>query len=310
MAATPTFTFALYSPGPISSNPSHPGSVRARMAGSRNAFHTRSSGAGMSFEPPYRRRHAAHAFLDGLEPGSIGQADVGIRAEVDAGYGGDARLVEQEGAHVARAFEDTALPALAEERRDVREHIEGALGHHAGDTGDGVEGAYDEPPPSIELAHHLGDLILRPGERLDPRPLRDGGGIRGDLALYVGHGLDDGLGSRGVTEAPARHGVGLGAGVDHEGARLDLRRERGDGHVASLVGEGLVALVGDDPEAALHRELPDVLQGSRGEYGARGITRAVEHDDLRPRRHRAAHGGGIEIEARGLRGGHGNRHAA
>src|SRR4029453_4155268 len=143
MAATPTFMTALYSPGPVSSSPSHPGMALARVFGSRKAAQTFSWGAGMSYEPSIFMGslvgggsaleradggvHAPHAFADGLDPGGVGDAGVGVGAEVLAGDAGDARLFEEERADVHRSLEDTALPALPEETRDVGEGVEGAL---------------------------------------------------------------------------------------------------------------------------------------------------------------------------------------
>src|SRR2546426_3446658 len=50
-APTPIFMVALYSSLPSGSSFSHPGMACLSCPGSRNAFHTRSRGAGISYEP-------------------------------------------------------------------------------------------------------------------------------------------------------------------------------------------------------------------------------------------------------------------
>src|SRR2546428_38949 len=82
-----------------------------------------------------------------------------------------------------RAPEDPALRAPPEEAGDVREGVERPFGHDTADAGDRVQAFDDDTSPSVELARHLRDLVLRPRQRLHRRPLRDGGRIGGDLAL-------------------------------------------------------------------------------------------------------------------------------
>ncbi len=235
---------------------------------------------------------------------------MGVGAEVHAGHGGDARLVEQERADVGGAAQHPALAALAEEAGDVREGVERALRHHAAHPGDRVEPLHDDVTPPVELARHLGHLVLRAAQRLDRGPLGDRGGVGRDLALHVGHRADDRLGAGRVADAPAGHRVRLRARVDHDGARLDLGRERRDRDVTALVGERLVALVGDDPEIALDRELRHLGERGAGEHRAGRVARAVEHDHLRPGGDRRPQRGRVEVEPGRLLRDHRHRHPA
>src|SRR5262245_6312977 len=158
---TPTFMVALYSPGAISSSFSHPGIAFASVAGSWKASQTRCRGAGISAEPSIfmssssslegtdRGVHARDAFLDRLETRGVREADVGVRPEIDAGDRRDARLVQQEGAHIGGPPEHAALGALAEQSGHVRKRVEGALGHPAAKARHGVEPRDTRAPPAI-----------------------------------------------------------------------------------------------------------------------------------------------------------------
>ena len=118
-----------------------------------------------------------------------------------------------------------------------------------------VQALDDRAAPPVELARPSSPR--RPGGRPSASTAAHwaiGGGIRRALALEVAHRPDDLAGARGVADAPARHRVGLRAGVDDERPRLHLGPEGRDRRHAALVGERLVALVRHDPEAALDGE--------------------------------------------------------
>src|SRR5580765_7815460 len=159
---TPTFSVALYSPGPSASSFSQPGIAFSSTAGSRKASQTCWRATGISLEPsifmapsalqrPDGRVHAGQPRLDGLAAGGVGEADVRVGAKVDARHGGNARLVQEERAHVGGAPQHPALRSLAKESGNVRERVERALGHHAVDPRHGVERGDDDVPAPIEL---------------------------------------------------------------------------------------------------------------------------------------------------------------
>ena len=189
---------------------------------------------------------------------------------------------------------------------DVGERVERALRHHAAHAGHRVERLDDHAAAPVELARHLGHLVLRAGERLDRGPLRDRRGIGRDLALHVGHRLDD----RAWARPRSRCASPVIAYAFEHVLTTMVRAftsgdERGDGHVPALVGERLVALVGDDPEIALDGELRHLGERRRGENTApvglpglsstisfvRGVTARAERR-------------GVEIEAGRLVRGH------
>src|SRR5436309_8072211 len=218
---------------------------------------------------------------DRIEAARVGEPEVTVRAEVGSGHHGDTRDIEQEARDAGGALERPALPAAAEQARDIRERVEGALRHPAADPRDPVQTRDDLASAAFKLPDHLGDLVLRPGQRLRRRPLGDRRGIRGALALEVGDGPDDLPGPGGVPDAPARHGVGLGARLHDQGAGLDLRPERRDAGDAPLVRERFVALVRDHPQATLQDQRSHGLEIWAREHGTRRIVGAVQDQEFR-----------------------------
>ena len=74
--------------------------------------------------------NAVQPLLDVRQAGGVAQADVIVRAERDAGHGGDLFLLQQFRAEVG---------GLEAGPGNVREQIKRALGVHAGEAGDGVQ---------------------------------------------------------------------------------------------------------------------------------------------------------------------------
>src|SRR5258706_310073 len=82
-----------------------------------------------------------------------------------------------------------------------------------------------ETPPQVTAALEqpgVGlDEVLWPVQRLNRRPLGDRRGVGCRLAHHLGHQLDERLGTGGVADPPASHGVGLGDPVHGQGAVVE-----------------------------------------------------------------------------------------
>ena len=102
--------------------------------------------------------------------------------------------------------------------------------------------------------------VLRPVQRLHRRPLGDGAGARGLLTLNDVHRANKLFRSRGIADAPTRHGIGFGHPVHRQGAVVkrwfDLRRRFVD-EVA--VDEVFIHVVGQDPHLRMAQQ--DLCQG-------------------------------------------------
>jgi len=130
----------------------------------------------------------------------------------------------------------------AAEIRDVRKYVEGTPGDGAGYP-DLSQSRYQEVPPLMKLRHHGIDALLGALERLDPRPLDEGGGVGdgvGEDPVHPHHNL---LGSGQIAEPPAGHGVAFGEAVDCDRPLLHARK-RTYADVIHAVDYLLVDLVG------------------------------------------------------------------
>ncbi len=131
------------------------------------------------------------------------------------------------------------------------------------------------------------------------------------MALEVGHGLGGIEGRRGIADAPARHGIGLGHAVDDDGALLDLGAERSDGDVLrAVVDQEFVNLVRDDGKILFDRQIANRLQLLAGEHESVGVVGGIDDDGAGLVRHRRAEivDGGLEVVF--LPALHDHRHAA
>ncbi len=193
---------------------------------------------------------------------------------------------------------DLVLESLAVGSRDVGEDVEGTLGALAGDPGHGVQPVYDGAATLGELlAHPVGGLLI-PDQGRHRGALRDGGRVRGHLALQAIHGLDDLRRARGIPHAPARHGVGLGERVGDDGPRVHLVSQRRDADVLVVViDQRLVGLVREEAEVPLHGQGGEALQLLPREGGTGGVGRGVEEQDLRPGRDQGLHQAAVDAEA-------------
>ena len=142
---------------------------------------------------------------------------------------------------------------------DVDEEVEGAERRIDGDSGDFVEVVEAEGSAFFKCASHLLDDGGVEVEGGDGSELGEGGGVAGDLVLEVGHGGGDlGVGN-GVADAPAGHGVALGAAEDRDGGFGVFGAEAGDAGVGVSVEEQFVYFVADDPEAVFEGEVGDLF---------------------------------------------------
>ena len=156
--------------------------------------------------------------------------------------------------------------------------IEGALG--PGAFHPNPVQAVDEVLAALgELADHFLHAVLRTGQRLDGRPLRDGGRLRGALPHQRGHRADD-LGRAGsITHPPSGHRIRLADRVDLDGPALHFLAERCRYHVGRIaVQEVLVGLVADQIDAPLDRQLGHGPHLVRVHDDPGRVIRAVQED--------------------------------
>ena len=85
------------------------------------------------------------------------------------------------------------------------------------------------------------------------------------------HLLDADLRSAGISESPARHGIGLGEAVDEDRPLLHSG-QAGDGDMLFLVGEFGVDLVGHDIDVVFDDDLRDGLEIRPFHDGSGGIV--------------------------------------
>ena len=167
------------------------------------------------------------------------------------------------------------------ERRDVGEGVERTARHLAPHAGDGVQPGDQHVAPPPVRRHHRRDLILRPGQRLDARVLRERRrathGVRQEQVQPVGQRLRH----NPVSQSPAGHRVCFREAVadDHALAHPRQRRDARHGHVVER--QPRVDFVGEHPEVVSLRGLGDVLQHRHGHHAAGRIAGRVQHDHAR-----------------------------
>ena len=150
-----------------------------------------------------------------------------------------------------------------------------------------------------KIALFLCDEVLRPVQRLDRSPLRDGAGARGLLALDHVHRLDQLDRAGRIADAPAGHGIGFRHAVHGQRARVERRLDLGDRLEDEVaIGQVLVHVVGQHPDmAVLHQHGGQRLQLALGVGGARRVRRRVHHQPFGLRRDRLLQRGGRQLEA-------------
>ncbi len=96
-------------------------------------------------------------------------------------------------------------------------------------------------------------------------------------------GVDDVVRPDHPADPPPGHGVGLGDTVDDDALIGEIGHERRHrGELVRTVGEVLVDLVGDHPDAVLQRPLPDRLDGLGRVHGTGRVVGADEQQHLGP----------------------------
>mmetsp|Transcript_35616 Transcript_35616/g.111951 ORF Transcript_35616/g.111951 Transcript_35616/m.111951 type:complete len:415 (+) Transcript_35616:992-2236(+) len=206
-------------------------------------------------------------------------------------------LLEQVQTQVVARLNDGAVRRLlADELRDVGEDVEGALWRAPQrDAIHAPEGADHKVPLLRKLIHTPGDVrvvALGLGQRGDGRLLRDAAGAARELALQLGTGLHHvDVFRREVSQAVARHGVGLAKAVHHERAVLEgapLQRGEADMLLAA-VDDALVDLIGQHPDSLvllLEQHVREAVELRLVHERAGGVHRVAQHDELRARRER------------------------
>ena len=111
-------------------------------------------------------------------------------------------------------------------------------------------------------------------------PWRVGAGV--EVFLALDHAVNDVHRSSGITNAPARHGIGLGEAVHHHGARLHARQFRNGAELCTGIQQRVIHLVRDDQQIVLFGNGRDGSQLLVGINLAGGIVRRVDHDGLCP----------------------------
>ena len=228
-----------------------------------------------------------HALFEIGHRGRVGQPDVVVGAEGVAGDDGHAGLLEQVVGHAVGVADLGPVRLLVVERLDVGEEIERALrleAGHALDRGQPHQAVVAAP---LELGDHLLDLVLGAVVGLEGGLLGDRAGVRGRVALDLGHAVDDLGRPGGETDPPAGHRIGLGHAVDDDGLLLDVFAERGEAReLEVVVDEAGVDLVGDDVDVLALDDLGQRQQlflrvGAAGRVGG-----VIEDDGLGRRRDR------------------------
>ena len=110
------------------------------------------------------------------------------------------------------------------------------------------------------------------------------------MALERGHCLDHALGARGIADAPAGHGVGLGYAVDHDRLRLDRIAKRSHAVVRfAIVDQLFIDFIADNIEALFHRQIGDGAKIALAPHAAVRVRRAVQNQRLGLFGHVGAH---------------------
>ena len=209
--------------------------------------------------------------------GGVGDAEIRAEPECRPVHGGHALAFEQSGHEILIGIDHLPVFRLfADQRRTGRIDIKRAFGHRAFQTGRLIEHGDDEIPPSLEHLAALADEILRTIQRLDCRPLRDGTGARGLLALHHIHGLDQDIRSRRITNTPAGHRIGFRNAIHGQCAVHEIGFDFGRGDEFEIaIGEMLIHVIGQNPDMGMaHQNIGNGFQlgiriGRTGRIGRR-----------------------------------------
>ena len=179
---------------------------------------------------------------------------------------------------VGAGVDDPVAVALTEETAALGEEVEGALRVVHLQAGNLAGQADNQVLAALESLAHLLHTLLRTREGHLGCLLADAARTAGVLALQFVAALHNPLRRSDETDAPARHGVGLGYAVDDDHAVLQFG-ELGHRGVLTDVVDVLINLVGQDDDALVAQQ--DVLQSLQflaGIDGTRGIAGRTEDE--------------------------------
>ena len=143
----------------------------------------------------------------------------------------------------------------------------------------GIEAGDDEVAPFLVRDAHVFVGGGTEFEGFESGDLAHDGSAEHAVLVDFHHGLPEGGGGAGVTEAPAGHGEGFGEAVEEDGA-LTHAGEFDDAFVgAAVVEEFAVNFVGEDEEVVFDSEGGDFFEFLRGHDATGGIGGEVENED-------------------------------
>ena len=179
------------------------------------------------------------------------------------------------------------------------------------DPGDLVEHPDHRPAAPVERLAHLGDRGQVAVQGRDRGALGDVVDVGGLVRLQVGGGLDDVGRAEQPAHPPAGHRVGLRDPVDHDAPVREPGHHDGQrGGDGVAVGEVLVDLVGDHPQALVEQPAADRLDLLGAVDGAGRVRRRAEQHRLRAVGQRGLELVDGDLVALGLVGQDLDRHAA
>ena len=106
------------------------------------------------------------------------------------------------------------------------------------------------------------------------------------------------LGTGGIADAPAGHGIGFRHAVHRQRALIQARLDLGGGDEFEIaIDEVLIHVVGQNPDMRMrHQHIGDGLELIMAVGRAGGVGRRVEHDPFGLLRDRPVEIGGLELE--------------
>ena len=171
--------------------------------------------------------------------------------------------------------------AVAEAHRDVRIGVEGALRLRDLDAGNRAQPLHHIIAPLAIFGQHDRDRILRPAQRFDRGLLRNRSRVRRGVALQLHHRVDQRLGREREPDAPTGHGIGLRQRSRDQDVLLGARHG-GDGERLAVIKEAAIAFVGHQLNAALRRQVVNLLELFAAQHGAAGIRGRIDDQQLGP----------------------------
>src|SRR6266700_6576238 len=213
--------------------------------------------------------------------------------------GRDATGVQQMQNERAIIFQDRPFRRLASDKSGaIREKIESAVRFQAVEARNRIEHPESEISAASIDRNTRRNEILRSGDRGERRELTYRSGTRRTLRLQHVDGVDDGLGTGPVTNAPTCHGIGLGDTIDDKDPVSEI------GHSLHQTRRGLplepdliIDLVGQHADmgvTAQHFRERTQLGRVVGDTGR--ISGRVQHQPASSRCHRYLELGGSELE--------------